>query len=202
MQSSRLVAALLATVVGCRSGSVPRPAPRPVPPTASTAGGAAPGLPPVPRTVGAPLAIRVQYPGENQLITSRDSNFVLGSIGSGDAQLVINGERVTPAPNGAFLAWLPNPSSVTPQYSVVVTRGADTVRRVIRVRYPNRVLLSSSGPMVVDTTSVQPLPGVRALADEWIRVSVRAAANAQVQLELADGSQRPLLVQSRVQQGD
>lgn len=201
MQSSRLVAALLVTVAGCRSGSVSRPSPLPTTQMAPAAIGSAPGLPPVPRTVGAPLAIRVQYPGDNQLITSRDSNFVLGSIGSGDAQLVINGERIIPAANGAFLAWLPNPPVAAPQYSVVVTRGADTVRRVIRVRYPSRVQLPASGPIVVDTTSVQPLPGVRALADEWIRVSVRAASNAQVQLELADGTQRPLLLQSRVQAG-
>ncbi|MCC6245005.1 MAG: N-acetylmuramoyl-L-alanine amidase [Gemmatimonadaceae bacterium] len=201
MQSSRLCAVLLLAVAGCRSGSVPLSSPVPASASRGAQAAAAPGLPPVPRVVGAPLAIRVQYPGDNQLITSRDSNFVLGTVGSSDVQLVINGARVVPEANGAFIAWLPNPSVSEPSYTVILSRGADTVRRVVRVRYPSRVLLPASGPLLADTTSVQPLPGVRALPDEWIRVSVRAAANTQVQLELADGMQRALVPQARIQQG-
>ena len=60
------------------------------------------GLPPVPAIKGAPIVAHVQYPADNQLITSRDSNFVLGSVGSGDAHLSINGIEVPLAPNGAF----------------------------------------------------------------------------------------------------
>ena len=50
----------------------------------------APPLPPVPLVDG-PLAIDVVYPRENQVVTSRDSNFVFGSIGSGKAALLVNG---------------------------------------------------------------------------------------------------------------
>ena len=62
-----------------------------------------PGLPPVPRVTG-PLAIKVIYPRADQLIQSRDSNFVFGSIGNGDAGLTINGTLIPVYPNGSFMA--------------------------------------------------------------------------------------------------
>ena len=157
------------------------------------------GLPPVPVITGATLSPRVQYPSENQVIASRDSNFVLGSVGSGDAKLSINGVDVSLAPNGAFIAWLPTPPISAPRYDLVVTRGAEVVRRSVIVRYPVRTVLSASGPRLVDSVSMIPTRGTRATAAEWIRVSIRGAANAQVALELADGTRRPMLASSRIQ---
>ncbi len=164
------------------------------------------GLPPVPRISGATLVPRVEYPSENQLITSRDSNFVLGAVGSGDAQLSINGINVPLAPNGAFLGWLANPPSTAPRYDLVVTRGADTVRKTVHVRFPLRVTLASTGAWLVDSGSL--VPGARArtradepsraMADEWIRVSVRAAANAQLFVEFADGVRKPMVASQRL----
>src|SRR5687767_8315878 len=76
-----------------------------------------PNLPPVPQVNG-PLEIKVIYPSAGQTITSRDSNFVFGSVGNGEAGLTING-IVTPVwPNGAFMAWLPNPPANAPQYEI------------------------------------------------------------------------------------
>ena len=181
-----------------------------VPSAAPTAGPAAPttrpvpatraGLPPVPVVAGAPIVPKVQYPAENQLITSRDSNFVLGSVGSGDVRLAINGVPVTVAPNGAFIAWLVNPPAAAARYELEATRGADTVRRTVRVRYPVRLSLPATGARLVDSASVSPGPRVLALPDEWIRVSVRAAANAHVTVALADGTRRPMVAVARVQQ--
>lgn len=141
------------------------------------------GLPPVPSVRGAALALTVRYPSDNQVVTSRDSNFVLGAVGSGDATLRINGQTVPVAPNGAFLAWLPNPPADAPRYDIEVTRGVDTVKRTLRVRYPVRTPLPAGGPLRVDSASLQPGRDTWARADELVRVSLRAPANAMVRVE-------------------
>ena len=151
------------------------------------------GLPPVPAVRGAPIDVRVRYPVDNQLLTSRDSNFVLGSVGTGDASLSINGQTVPVAPNGAFLAWLPNPPAGALRYDVVVARAADTVRRTVRVRIPVRTPLPGAGTLRVDSGSVLPGRGLWAKRDEYVRVSVRAPANAVVLVEGSDRAQRPLI---------
>ncbi|MFO0071924.1 MAG: hypothetical protein ACK55A_07535, partial [Gemmatimonas sp.] len=125
-----------------------------------------PGLPPIPETRGAPVALSVRYPSPNQLITARDSNFLLGSVGSGDVQLMINGTAVPVAPNGAFLAWLPLPAAPAPTYELIAIRGPDTVRRTLPVRYALRRSLPARGTLAVDSGSVLPGRGWWALADE------------------------------------
>jgi N-acetylmuramoyl-L-alanine amidase len=176
-------------VLACARPSVVREAP---------VGGATPalvaGLPAVPAVRGAPIDVRVRYPSENQLLASRDSNFVLGSVGSGDVTLQINNTPVSVAPNGAFLAWLPNPPAAALRYELVVTRGADTVRRTTRVRLPVRTPLLAAGALRVDTGSVQPARGVWARADDFVRVSVRAPRNARVMLVSGDSVMRPLVL--------
>jgi N-acetylmuramoyl-L-alanine amidase len=151
------------------------------------------GLPPVPAVRGAPIDVRVRYPVDNQLLTSRDSNFVLGSVGTGDASLAINGQTVPVAPNGAFLAWLPNPPAGALRYDVVVARAADTVRRTVRVRVPVRTPLPGAGTLRVDSGSVLPGRGLWAKRDDYVRVSVRAPANAVVVVEGSDRVRRPLI---------
>jgi N-acetylmuramoyl-L-alanine amidase len=141
-------------------------------------------LPPVPAITNAPLAPRVQYPDENQLLTSRDSNFILGTVGSGDASLTINKYPVAVAPNGAFIGWLPNPPATRAQYDLVVTRGADTVRRIVRVRVSTQTPLPASGKLVVDNASLTTGRGQRVRADEFVRVSIRTPANARAWVEI------------------
>lgn len=149
-------------------------------------------LPPVPPIVGAALQPRLQYPANNQLIARRDSSFVLGSVGSGDAQLWINGITVPVAPNGAFIAWLPNPGGAAPQYDLVATRGADTVRHSVRVRYGARAAIPATGSRLLDSGSVTPTRSRAALPAEFVRVSVRAAANARMVVRLSDGAVVPM----------
>jgi N-acetylmuramoyl-L-alanine amidase len=86
-----------------------------------------PALPPVPEVNG-PLEIKVVYPPAGQTISSRDSNFVFGSIGNGQAGLTINGVLTPVWPNGAFMAWLQNPPDSAPRYDIVATTGIDTAR--------------------------------------------------------------------------
>ncbi|HEX8273940.1 MAG TPA: N-acetylmuramoyl-L-alanine amidase [Longimicrobiaceae bacterium] len=107
---------------------VPRTAPAPAP-AAEPVGG---GLPPVPARTGA-LALDVVYPGEGASLTAADSNFIFGSVGTGDAALRIDGVPVQVAPNGAFLGFVPVPRGGV--YELVATRSGETrtLRRTVRV---------------------------------------------------------------------
>ena len=175
---------------GCRPSAPPVPVPVPTPPVEAPA--LVVGLPAVPAVRSAPLAIAVRYPSPNQLLTARDSNFVLGSVGSGDAALTINGTPVPVAPNGAFLGWLPLPATSAPRYELVAVRGADTVRRTLPVRFSVRRALPAVGRLRVDSGSVSPGRGWWAQPGDLLRVSVRAPRNAVVQLVGADQAARPL----------
>lgn len=134
---ARLTAGLAAFAVVAASCAPRRPAaptPQPVPeaPAPVTLVRAAipytnPNIPPVPHVTG-PLEIKVVYPKEGQLIQSKDSNFIFGSVGNGDAALTINGVPTPVWPNGSFMGWLPNPAPELPRYDLVATTGADTVR--------------------------------------------------------------------------
>jgi len=131
---ARLLRASLAFVVAvaCARTPVVAPAPSPAPPPARTV---ARPVPPVPAVDG-PLLIHVQYPSAGQVITSRDSNFIFGQIGSGKATLRINGHPARVYPNGAFLAYVPNPPASSPRYELVAGRGADTNRLTLAIAYP------------------------------------------------------------------
>lgn len=178
------VLGILAALTACAPATrVPTPSPefdtvsRSVPTTRPTV---ASGLPAVPAVTGRPLVLQVRHPGDSQLLTTRDSNFVFGSVGSGEAQLTINGVAVPVAPNGAFLGWVANPPATAPRYELVAVRGQDTVRRTVRVRYAARVVLPAAGRLRVDSSSVAPARGWWARESDWMRVAVRAPRNAQV----------------------
>jgi N-acetylmuramoyl-L-alanine amidase len=157
------------------------------------------GLPPVPVVRGAPLDLRLRYPNDNQLLATRDSNFLLGSVGSGDASLTINGLVVPVAPNGAFLAWIVNPPAAAPRYDVVVSRGVDTVRKSLRVRFATRTPLLASGKLAIDSASMLPNSRTRLRPDELVRISVRAPSNAQLWFVDSAGTRRPLVPLGRIQ---
>src|SRR5207237_5362983 len=153
----------------------------------------APPLPPAP-LVESPLAINVVYPPAQHLIESRDSNFIFGSIGNGRASLTINGAPARVYPNGAFLAFVANPPVAGPRYDLVAVAGNDTARFSHPVRVQdNRPPLAPTGPLVVDTTTISPrAPTTAAMllrADERVRVTVRAPANASAWVAWPTGSQ-------------
>jgi N-acetylmuramoyl-L-alanine amidase len=177
-------------------GAPPTPAAAPPAPAvvARTTTPVVSGLPAVPAVRGAKVAIGVRYPSDNQLLTSRDSNFVLGSVGSGDASLTVNGTPVTVAPNGAFLAWLPMPTAAAPRYELVAVRGTDTVRQTLRVRLPVRTALPATGRLRVDSASLTPGRGWWMRGDDLTRVSIRAPRNARVSLMGRDSVVRSMVV--------
>lgn len=180
--AAAVTACLIATGAACAPGSV----------STTTGGSAPPPLPPIPRVEG-PLRLRVVYPARGAAIASRDSNFIFGSLGNGDATLRINGAAVAVEPNGSFLAWLPVPSE--PRYLLQATLDGQTVTDTLPVRLPpGPVTLSASGPLVVDERSLTPAGPVAYTAAEPVRVSLRAPANARVSLlpTVAAGGGRPV----------
>ena len=161
---SRTALALVAAVAACAPAAVP-----------STRPAAAPSLPPIPRVEG-PLRPTVVYPTPNALVAVRDSNFIFGSVGHGDATLRINGLPVRVEPNGSFLAFLPVPAE--PRYELVAARGADTAR----VEHPVRLLpppMASARHMAAeDTTARPPAPGADTVAPPPTLVRLGAPAPA------------------------
>lgn len=191
--------------IGARdAGAPPLPAGEPLPRVRLSADGRAlePAAPAAPGAPGAPfaipfvegdLAVRVVYPRENQVISVRDSTFLLGSVGSGAASLTINGAPVPVNPNGSFLAWLPFPSGDPPRYDLVASKGEASASASLTVGRPRPPApLAESGRLEVDRASVVPAAGLRLRPDERVRVGVRAPSSATVTLRLADGTARPL----------
>jgi N-acetylmuramoyl-L-alanine amidase len=147
---SGVLAIATMTLAACAPATSPVSAPEPVVTTPRST------LPPVPLVEGA-LAPRLTYPQPNQLIQSPDSNFILGSVGNGRATLTVNGVQVRVAPNGAFLAFVPNPPPTAPQYELVATLGTDTARFTQQVRVAGMALPAAS-PDSTRTTPVPPPP--------------------------------------------
>ncbi len=149
-------------------------------------------FPPVPRVTGK-FDLRVVYPPDGATIVARDSTFIFGSLGTGDAQLTVNGVNVPVLPNGAWLGWLPLPPRDNPRWSLVAARGSDTVRVTRRlVLPPARPMLSESGPLAVDSASLRPGTREARLATDFVRVALRAPRSATVDWIAADGTRRAL----------
>jgi N-acetylmuramoyl-L-alanine amidase len=168
------LALLAVAIVGqaCHRGAVPptgtgpAPAPRPnAPPGAPGPMQALPfahlpsTLPPVPLVEG-PLVPRVVYPQWNQMIASKDSNFITGSVGNGRARLTVNGHDVAVWPNGAFLGWIPNPPPTAAQLVLVARLGADS-----SATYTHQVRVAGMTPPPPDTIK---LPTITDTIPTWI----------------------------------
>lgn len=177
---------LLALVLGssgCASGSAGGPVPPGVLRTS---------LPPIPEVVG-PLRLRVEYPDSLQRIAARDSNFVFGSVGTGDATLLIDGAFVEVEPNGAFLAWLPVPARAagdTAWYRLVARRGADEDTVSHPVLLPPEPASGLPGAAWIDTASLETGVERWALPDERLTVSVRGTPGKEAWLESASTRMR------------
>jgi len=147
-------------------------------PPSAPAPAARPTLPPFPRVTGA-LAPDMVEPSEGYVMTVRESTFVTGSVGNGDASLTINGVPVSVNPNGSFMAFLPvPPDSAYVMRASLPTGETATATRHIRfpsraparpaatldtVGYPRLVTLANTNPYATaDTdmvTYVRPTPG-------------------------------------------
>ncbi len=146
-------------------------------------------LPPV-ASVQGPLAIHVVYPAAGDIVDARDSSFIFGSVGSGDAALTINGAPVRVWPNGAWIAWLPFPHDTLMQFDLVARTPRDSARLLYTA---HRTARTATAPgLWLDSTSINPRGQVWMPRGEPIAVSVRAAEGAEVRLRLAGGTVVPL----------
>jgi N-acetylmuramoyl-L-alanine amidase len=146
--------------------TAPVPAPAPTPVAVKT-----PALPAMP-VVDGPIAIRIVYPQAGQTVTSRDSNFIFGSIGSGKATLRINGYPARVYPNGAFIAFIPNPPGPSPRYELVAERGGESVRATHSINYP-AVRPAAPAPSAAPPTPVKPEAPARSRADTLAALTSR-----------------------------
>lgn len=149
---------------------VPPLVPAPLPP-------ANPKLPPVPDVRG-PLRISVTYPKPDQMLTARDSNFIFGNVGTGDAALQINGVAVPVWPNGAFMGWLPVPPDSAPRYQIFARNPTESAALLLPVRIPPAPDTTQREKLVGDTLqpaaspdSIVPVPG-----DVYVTLGAPASA--------------------------
>lgn len=197
-----VVAAFLAAAAGCAApGPGPEgPAPAPgeeaaVPPEMVEVETVEGALPPV-RLVTGPLEVRVRYPVRGRRIAVRDSNFLFGTTGTGDALLEIDGRPVPVYPNGAFLAWLPVPSprgGDTAVYRLVARRGTEADTLLHEILLPPRPEPPPGEAAWVDSTALRPPVERWALPDETLGFRVRATPAASAWIEA--GARRVGLVE-------
>ena len=152
------VAVVSASCTPARGPSAPAPVPVTFPPLVpAPLPPPSPKLPPVPEVRG-PLRIIVAYPRPEQLLTVRDSNFIFGSVGTGDAALRINGVPVPVWPNGAFMGWLPVPPDSAPRYELLASKGTERARLVLPIRIPPLPDTTHHDKLVGDTLPPVPSP--------------------------------------------
>ena len=186
----------LAAMIACRArlaviGLVALACTRPPGTTpAPTPATAASHLPPVPVASG-PLALTVVYPGPDAVVDARDSSFLFGSTGTGQAELTINGQPVRVWPNGAWLAWLALPSDSAMRFQLVARTATDSAQLTYVARRAAR-FAPPDAPVWIDSTSLAPQGRVWIARGEYLQLAARAAEGAEVQLRLPDGTIVPL----------
>jgi N-acetylmuramoyl-L-alanine amidase len=122
-------------------------------------------------------------------ISVRDSNFIFGTVMTGQAELRVDGHPVRVEPNGAFLAWLPVPEPAgqdAAEYLLVARgpAGADTLRH--RIRLPPEPFEGKAGTVWVDASSLPPEVERWLLPTDPIPFAVRAAPGLAVAVEAED----------------
>jgi N-acetylmuramoyl-L-alanine amidase len=161
-------------------------------------------LPPIPSVRG-PLRVDIVYPAEDAALTASDSNFVFGSVGTGEATLTINGAPVDVAPNGAFLAFLPVPrdgvyravASTRSSSGGTETQGEAGLTR--RIRPPAGAGEAGSG---IAASSVVPRAAMTVQRGERVNVRFRGAPGGRARIVFPDGGSAPLVESRRTERDE
>ena len=169
---------------------------RPIAPGGDSAG-AATALPEVPPVRG-PLGIRVVYPAPDAVVHAKDSSFLLGTVGTGDARLTVNGHPVRVWPNGAWLAWIPLPPDSLMRFRIAAATATESATLDYDVRRGGWAPARAPG-LWLDSASLAPRGRVWWPSDEYITLSARASEGATVRMLLPDGTIVPLRPQSRLE---
>jgi N-acetylmuramoyl-L-alanine amidase len=116
---------------------------------------------PIPASDGA-LGLKVVHPQPNATITAGDSTFLLGTVGTGAAKLLVDGRPVEVHPNGAWLAWIRIPPDSAFSVAFEATTASDTVRDLLPLQRPG----PSTQSAILDSLA-------RGIFSDTSRVSVR-----------------------------
>jgi len=119
-------------------------------------------------------------------IASRDSTFVFGSTGRGDARLTINGHEIPVFASGGWIAWLPLPADSVVRFDIVAVAGVDTAGMELIAPLHRGEPVPEAG-VWLDTTSFSPRGDLWIRAGEGLTLSVRAVPGAQVRGDLGNG---------------
>jgi N-acetylmuramoyl-L-alanine amidase len=176
-----LATLLIGACGGSRAGIAPLPVTPPF------------GTPPT-RAQG-PLRIVVVYPSAADVVQPTDSEFILGSTGSGDARLTVAGVPVSVAPGGGWIAWIPLPDDTAYVVPIVARTATDSQFLEWRIRIAPR-FHPPPGLAWIDTGSFEPAGTVRWPAGEGMRLAVRAAPGSSARLLLRSGKSIPLVPDS------
>jgi N-acetylmuramoyl-L-alanine amidase len=152
-------------------------------------------LPPV-APVHGPLQLTVRYPAPDAVLQIRDSSFLFGTAGSGDARVTVNGQPARVWPNGAWLAYVALPTDSVMPIRIEARTATDSVG----LDYPIRRVVPDAGRLTVgaawvDTLSLMPVGRLWLGQGEYLALGARAAEGAQVRLRLPDGTVVPLTAQ-------
>lgn len=178
-------------VAGCGGGPAPAapvPEARPVVPIPAAPETRSVALP-APPYVDGPLELGVIYPPDGARVAVRDSTFIFGATGSGDATLTINGATVPVARNGAFLAFLPVPVDGVYRLEAAKPGGErDTLTVTVAVPPP-----AAAQAPPIEEASIYPRGTLVAEPGERIEIGFRGPSGATARLVLPDGSSVPLV---------
>jgi len=166
--------------------------------------------PPPPQTVHGALELRVAYPRQDvplaagpgswivvraestYVIPARDSTFIFGSAGRGDARLSVNGHDIPVYPTGGWIAWVPLPEDSVARFDIVAAAGGDTARMSLLAPVARGFVPPAEG-VWIDSTSLSPSGDRWIRPGEGVRLVVRAAPGALVQVRLDDSTVVPLI---------
>jgi N-acetylmuramoyl-L-alanine amidase len=162
---------------------------------ACATGRGAPPLSPLPRVLQ-PLEIHVVYPAPTDVVAATDSTFLFGSVGRGDAALVVNGVPVPVHPDGAWIAWMPLPDDSVADFHLVAVAAGHADSATVRLRLAPRFRPPDSMTAWIDTASFAPTGRLEWPAGEGVRLVVRATPRAAVRLLLPDSTVVPLVPDS------
>jgi N-acetylmuramoyl-L-alanine amidase len=142
--------------------------------------------------VRGPLALRVVYPAPDAVLQVRDSSFLFGTAGSGDAEVTIDGQPARVWPNGAWLAYVALPADSLLRLRIEARRGAESAS----LEYSLRRSLPDAGRRTVgaawlDSLSLAPTGRLWLARGEYLALGLRAAEGAAVRLRLPDGTVLP-----------
>ncbi|UCD24671.1 MAG: N-acetylmuramoyl-L-alanine amidase [Gemmatimonadota bacterium] len=123
---------------------------------------------------------------EGFVLQSRDSAFVFGSVGRGDAELRVNGVAVEVHPRGGWIAWLPLPDDSLVRLRIEARAGSETAIAFLRIPLASRYEPPRSN-VWIDSTSFTPVGDLWVRPGEGTRLTLRAAPGAEVTGVLSDG---------------